>query len=465
LAADCFIAAPALLKSSRSRITAKRERCECYVVTARVDATVTRSISSQNLRRYGPWLLILVAAAAYYVRFVKAPVGMEMYPQAAYCLLHGAMLQACDIGFTYPPIFAFLMLPLEPLPLWLRDLVWYAVTVGATIGSFNLSERLARNAVTPPLDAVELDWLRLLGLLLGAKLILAVFENQSYDALVLLFLLLGLTALASGRDVMAGAGLAFAAALKATPLIFLPYLLWRRNFVGAAAFVAVFLGASFLPDLLFTPAGAAHGYYVSWLREVAEPALGVDPASVTNAFWSGANIMNHSLHGAVALNIDETSQHGLFNIVLYAIDAAFIVAVGTLMALSPNRRESIARDGSLLLIAMLMLSPMTSRSHYVAMLLPYMTLIALGFRDKRTLNLGRVVLAISFVLVTVSGNDAVGQTVTVWAYQHSFMVLGVLVLLIYFAALEIGRRRQSGFVAAAGAGVPLDAVGPMHPAE
>jgi hypothetical protein len=215
---------------------------------------VTASVSSKNLWRYGPWLLIVVAAAAYYPRFIKDPVGMEMYPQAAQCLLHGAMLQACDNGFTYPPIFAFLMLPLAPLPLWLRDLIWYLVTVGAAVGSFKMAELLARSAVAPPLNAIELSWTRFLGLLFSAKLILAVLENQAYDALVLVALLAGLVALLNGREFSAGAGLAFAAALKATPLIFLPYLIWRRHFTAAAAFVVVFVAASFLPDLFFTPA-------------------------------------------------------------------------------------------------------------------------------------------------------------------------------------------------------------------
>ena len=416
---------------------------------------MTSSISSKYLWRYGPWLLILIAAAAYYPRFVKFPVGMEMYPRAAYCLLHGEMLQSCDNGFTYPPIFAFLMLPLEPLTLWLRDLLWYLLTVGASIGAFKLSETIACRAIATPLNAVELTWLRLLALILSSKLILAVFENQAYDALVMVFLLLGLAALTSGRQIWGGAGLAFAAALKATPLIFLPYLLWKRHFVAAAAFVVVFLAASFLPDLFFTPAGASHGYFVTWLREVAGASFGVDPGSAKLAFWSGANIMNHSLHGAVSLNINETTEHTLHHAVLYTVDAIFIAVVGTLIVLSPLRRQSIAIDGSLLLISMLMLSPMTSRSHYIALLLPYMTVIALGFRDNRTRNLGRVVLAVSFALVTVSGNDVVGETVTVWAYQHSFMVLGTLVLLIYFAALVIERYGQKSL-----AGAPAEARAP-----
>ena len=394
--------------------------------------------------RYGPWLVILIAAAAYYPRFIKYPAGIELYPQAAACLLRGEMLQACDIGFSYPPIFAFLMLPFEPMPLWLRGLVWYLITFGATIGSFKLSEMMARRAVAVPLSGVELIWLRLVGLLLSLKLMLAVFENQAYDALVLVILLFGLAALTTGREFWSGAGLALAAALKATPLIFLPYLLWKRHYLAAAAFVVVFLGASFLPDLFFTPAGAAHGYFVTWLRDVAGASFGVS-AQVQYAFWAGPNIMNHSLHGAVSLNIDEATRHALNHAVLYAVDGAFALVVGALIVLSPRRPESIAIDGSLLLISMLMLSPMTSRSHYVALLLPYLTLLALNFRDMRTRNLGRAVLALSFALVTLSGNDIVGQAVTVWAYAHSAMVLGTLVLLIYFAPLVIDRyRRERG---------------------
>jgi len=412
-----------------------------------------RSSPSKPLWRYGPWLLIAIAAAAYYPRFIKDPVGMTMYPQAASCLIHGQMLQRCDDGFTYPPLLGFLMLPLEPLPLWLRNLAWYLISIAVTTGAFRLAERLAGQAVVPPLQHNEKIWLRLLTLGLSAKLILAVFENQAYDALVLFILLAGLTALAAGREGLAGAGLALAAALKATPLIFLPYLLWRRNFVAAAVFAVVLVGVSFAPDLFFTPAGAAHGYFVSWLREVAGASFGIDPDSAKFAFWRGANIMNHSLHGAVSLNIDEHNQHALHGAVLYSVDAMFVVVVGLLIARSPRGPQSIAFDASLLLIGMLMLSPMSSRSHYVAMILPYMTLIALGFRDARTINLGRAVLVASFALMTLAGNDVVGQAVTNWAYAHSAMVLGALVLLIYFAALALRRGRQATCAAAEAPGV------------
>lgn len=229
--------------------------------------------------------------------------------------------------------------------------------------------------------------------------------------------------------------------------------MWKRHFVAAAAFAVVFVAASYLPELLFTPAGAAHGYFNTWLHEVVDASL--DPGSAGPAFWTGANLLNHSLHGAVSLQIDETTQRALHHAVLYAVDAAFVAVVATLLVLSPRGRRSIAIDGSLLLISMLMLSPMTSRSHYVALLLPYMTLLTLNFHDQRTQTFGRCVLAASFVLITLTSNDAVGETVTIWAYKHSFLVLGTLVLLIYFAALVIRRHRERVvLVASASAAVP-----------
>ena len=387
---------------------------------------------------------MIVAAAAYYPRFVKLPAGMETYPQAASCLWYGQMLQVRDPGFTYPPFFALVMLPFAPMPLWLRDLVWYGVTLAATLGAFKLSEVLTCQSLPAPLKRAELFWLRFFVLLLSAKLILAVFENQAYDALVLVAVLLGLSALSGDRPLAAGASLALAAALKATPLIFLPYLLWKRYFAGAAAFALVYATASILPDIFFAPAGSP-GYFSTWLGEVAGPALGIGPAGAPFAFWDGANILNHSLRGAVALNVDEAHHHSLFEAALGCADGCFIVVVGTLLAVSPRRPQSIAIDGALLLVAMLMLSPMTSRAHYVALLLPYMTLVALNWRDRLSAPLGRAVLATSFVLVTLAGNDAVGEAFTVWAYRHSAMVLGTLVLLIYFAVLVIEqlRREQS----------------------
>jgi hypothetical protein len=84
-------------------------------------------------------------------------------------------------------------------------------SLAATIGAFKLSENIARKALPTPLEGVELWTLRCFALLLSAKFILAVFENQAYDALVVFVVLIGLAALRGGRGLAAGASLALAA--------------------------------------------------------------------------------------------------------------------------------------------------------------------------------------------------------------------------------------------------------------
>jgi hypothetical protein len=69
------------------------------------------------LRRYGPWVALVVAAAAYFRRFAKDPVGMVVYPQAGDCVLQSAPLGECFKIFSYPPSFAFLMAPFAAMPM------------------------------------------------------------------------------------------------------------------------------------------------------------------------------------------------------------------------------------------------------------------------------------------------------------------------------------------------------------
>ena len=379
-------------------------------------------------RRYGPWTGLAIAAVAYFPRFAKDPTGVTLYPQAADCLLHHQLIPHCALAFTYPPPFALLMIPFVPLPIWARDILWYLVTWGALVvvwrGCESLAFRLCKGAWTER----ELATFRVLSGLLSLKFILAVFENQAYDLLALALIVAGLCAIANGRA-SGAVGLALAAAIKATPLIFLPWLVITRRYMAAAAFVLVLALVSLLPDLLFAPANAAHGHLFTWASDVAGASLRNQTAPGNLAFWSGSNLLNHSLRGAVARIIDERADPALFKSVLYATWLVFAAALGGLLLKSPKRDGFTGIDASLLLIGMLMLSPMTSRSHYVALVLPFMMLIALAIRNGAARRYLAPILSASFVLTTLSSNDLVGQRITDWSYFYSLMPLGTLVLM------------------------------------
>ena len=396
----------------------------------------------QYLRRYGGWAALILACCAYFFRFIKDPVGTVVYTRGAECLLAGEPLIECTKRvtweFPYPPAFALFMTPFVSLSPMGRNIIWYIISIGATVGSYVIAEKLARRLFPGEWSEGELALMRIVGVLLSVKFALNVLEWQAYDTLVLFIILASLWALASGRELAAGGGLALAAALKATPLIFLPYLVWRRRFVAASLFTVVLVLLSFAPDILFLVQGKPSAFLETWFREVAAPGFFNDPATAKTGFldtWMVAHPSNQSLRGAVTRLMQATALQDYAEKVIYLADALCLLAVGAVIVKSPRDAGGIAIDGSVLLIAILMVSPMTSRYHYVLLVLPYIVLAAAVIRDQASRTVGVVVLASSFVLMTGTTNDLSGHVLTEIAYQYNFWIVGTLLLLVYFAIL------------------------------
>lgn len=396
-------------------------------------------MSRTYVRQNWHWFALIVAAAAYYPRFIHQG-GMLLYRHAAECIWTGQILQVCDRAFTYPPAFAVVMLPFVPMPMWLAVLVWYLITLGCTALCLTLCKRLALQLIPGDWHDRNLRLFEVLSFLISLKFILAVYEDQAYDLLVLPFTLFGIWALVIKRDLAAGASLAVAAALKVTPLIFLPYLLFKRRFMAAGVFTVVLLALSFLPDIIATPQGGTHGYLVTWIQEVAAPGLFENAAATKYAFWDTANPFNLSLRGMIALAVDQTQWQDHFMMILRSTQIIFIAAVGTLFLLALGW-EMIAVEGSLLMIAMLMLSPMSGRGHFVQLMLPYAVLVAAVIRDRQTRWLGITVLGLSAILCTGIPRDIVPRGYTEFMRMHSDISWGTLVLVIYLATIVWHPRR------------------------
>ncbi len=396
-------------------------------------------------RRHWPWIVLLVAAAAYYPRFIH-PGGMVLYRHAAECVLTQQVLQVCELPFTYPPAFAFVMLPFVAVPLGVAIFVWYLITLACTVLCCWLSETLAVRLFPGPWPEKQRIWFRTVSIFLSLKFILAVYEDQAYDLLILPLTLYGILALVDRQNLRGAASLAVAAAMKVTPLIFLPYLLFKRRFLAAGVFVVMLIAVSFLPDVFFTPQGAPHGYFVTWMREVAAPGLFENTAGTKLAFWDGANPFNLSLRGVIAMAVDQTAYQAHFAIILRIVQIVFVAVVGGLFLMAIGW-ELIPIEGSLLIIAMLMLSPMSGRGHFVTLILPYYVLTAAWFKDKQTVWLGTVVLAVTFVLCTGIPRDIVPRAFTEYMRVHSDIAWGTLVLIVYLAAL-VWTPQRWGFLRA-----------------
>ena len=135
----------------------------------------------------------------------------------------------------------------------------------------------------------ELVAFRTVTFLLSLKFMLAVLGNQAYDSVAVVFIFAGLLALMDGRALLGGASLAVAAALKATPVIFLPYLLFKRRFAAAAVFIAVLIFLSLLPDILLPPTQQSH--VTVWIRDVILAPINLTPG-FDLPFWVTDSPMN-----------------------------------------------------------------------------------------------------------------------------------------------------------------------------
>lgn len=410
----------------------------------RASPRVGRFAWPQDAWSWAGWVAFIVAGILYYPRAAKTLVNLSVYVKGAECYFGGHAMLDCVPAFTYPPAVALAALPLVPLSPATRMIVWYVFSLVALLACIAMCEALARRLYPAVAEPTNFAILRIGTFLLSLKFVLVVLSYQSYDLLVLALILAGLLALANGRDVTGAAALAIAAACKATPLIFLPWLLLKRRFVAAAVLVAGVALLSLLPDIVSAARGLRGDYFISWIGQVAGPAL--TPGGSSNLhFWQGwmSSLDNLSLRG-VLNRLAPGPVAGLHPRIILGL--AF-VATGSVIAWlilrSPRRAALVGVDGAVLMIGMLALSPISSRYHFILLMLPYAMVIAAALCERSLRTLALWTLAASFILVTGTSNDLTGQTLAEFAHGFGFMLIGTLILLIPLAAIVRRERARS----------------------
>ena len=96
-------------------------------------------------------------------------------------------------------------------------------------------------------------------------------------------------------------------------------------------------------------------------------------------------------------------------------------------------QNDVVLDGSLLIIGMLLFSPMSSKSHFVALLLPFMMITAYMLTDPG-LRIGLLFASVqSCALNNLTSKDLVGRQLSEMAGYGGSVTLGTITL-----ALAIG---------------------------
>ncbi len=197
-------------------------------------------------------VLLLAAAAAYDAVVVgghfaaphAAGIDFGVYYRAAQALAHGRSLYgtpppccfsaAAMTGYTYPPLFAALLVPLTALPVDDAGRLWLALDCVA----LGLMVFLGARAAPGRIGGEALAWIVLLVLSSGAVLA-ALYEIQATPVAVALEAAFAWTVVRGRAALPGGAALALAGAVKGSPLLLVPSLLAAPRRFALRSLVAV----------------------------------------------------------------------------------------------------------------------------------------------------------------------------------------------------------------------------------
>ncbi len=408
--------------------------------SADIDSSRASILLRSVLARAKPWsdwIVLTITAAALYPMFGRSSDMAPFYSTAARCVLHGEALLNCLPPYPYQPALAIFFIPIAFLPAALQRLIWYVVLIGCLVLAVRLTEAITERLYPGSTRGKNLFWLRMIMLVTCGKHFLDVVTYASHDPLSLAVIMFATWALFNGREAAGGLWLAVAAAIRASPLIFLPYLMLKRRLVACLVFVVAFLAVSLIPDAIGAISGGHTGYLIDWLGQIVGPALvpGTSSKLVFWDIWNGSNLYNQSLRGLINRFATDPVSGVSPTTILIAVDGVFAALVAAFLIKSPRRREYVAIDTAVLLIATLALSPMTSRYHYIFVLPAVILATAATMADPRLRRLGTYVLVASFLLRAGTSNDLAGQRITDFAYSYGFMPIGAIALYIIFAAI------------------------------
>lgn len=334
-------------------------------------------------------------------------------------------------GYLYPPLLLTLFEPLTRLAPQTATVAYQIGKWIALIVALRLAWRLCspRGEDAPPIVALG-------SLLLTARFLENDFSIANVNTFVLCGVLLAAWLAARGATGLAGVLVGILASVKLTPALVLAYFVykgWFRSLGGAA--LGVVLGLIAIPTLLL---GWDHNLRLldEWIDHLpAAFAEGTIRSTHTNQ--SITAIVNRLLGGSVAIPPDTFVT--LVALPAWGRNAVRVVlslAILALLAILCRRRFEAQREPlrysaeiSAVLIAMLALSGMSWKAHFVVLLPAFATLLTY-LADRRFPDPPRATIAALTIVAAglcVLTSDVVTPLGADYAEAYGLILLGALV--------------------------------------
>jgi hypothetical protein len=394
-----------------------------------------------------------------------------IYVAAARMLLGGKDIYKDLSGYTYPPFSALLMTPFTYLPSRVGRTIWCAVSAGALVYLVRTAWRLAGGRPLEPVGGKSTAGPRdhfafLIGQVVALQFAMNAMTHLQADLLIAAILMAGVAAIAAGNFFRAATWIGLAAAFKATPLAFAPYLLWRGKWRPACWLFCVAIAANLLPNLVSQPPGGGL-WLAHWCQQYLRPMVA---SNYVPGDWKNSLNNNQSLEGAVNRWLTATPEENETkpaddeqprHVPARAIRAVFVACA--LVVILPVfwmmwKRWALPERGTegsrpdprmiecgLVLLLMLLFSPNSSRAHFCILYLPAFCVARLASEVGkaallRMLLLGAAVSSTLSIHIRLPGTLA-GEQALLWLGVVTFSTL----FLLWASLTALKRLPQQAF--------------------
>lgn len=217
----------------------------------------------------------------------------------------------------------------------------------------------------------------MVGILVPARLLLSNFEHTQANLLMMGLAVAGFVLFRRGRRASGGLAVGLSTAIKATPLLLLPYLAWRGRWrdLGAAAAGSVATWGV-LPALAVGP-GRVGDWYAAWWERTGALHL---PTSGMNQSLQATFTRLSAPGGPQVAQGPGAGSLGGYGAELWVVAGIVLVGLAAAVAFGrPFRRVSARREGlelGVVLAAMGLFSPIGWKFHFVGLLLLALALYA-----------------------------------------------------------------------------------------
>jgi alpha-1,2-mannosyltransferase len=321
--------------------------------------------------------------------------------------------------FTYTPLAAFLFLPFSHLSTRAGELIWDVANVVALVALVAVSLAAARGGRSP----TRADWQ--IGLLAAAPIVLLVLpvryglELGQINVVLVLMVVTDLTMVVTARGIQMPRGVlvGLAAAVKLTPLVFVPFLLATRQWRTARNAVVTFAAATAGMALL-APADSWK-YFTQYEFDVSR----VGDATITN---------NQTLRAALT-RAGLASDHVLVGVLLVVA-----LVAGIALAAVAYRRSSVLLGVLVCAATGLMVSPISWIHHFV-WCVPFGVWLVAGADRPRRWMLWAGVAAVVFMVIPPAPSHAVDA---LWYVRENAYVVATLAFVALTGVMLWRRTRR-----------------------